>query len=152
MRNRCLRVENQHMVNFSSAVWENMTSHLTSKLFQRRRETALKVQVLITIQQKTKRRGQGQQSELSPEPVPQTGWSSTCTLEAWGYRGPSSMLWQKWQHANILTIMCFEFCCSSISKWPDTFYLTAYFKSWIENMNWQIYTTCFRTQISEIIC
>lgn len=46
MRNRRLSVENQHMVNFSSAVWVSMTSHLNGKLFQRRSEAALNVEEL----------------------------------------------------------------------------------------------------------
>lgn len=50
MRNRCLSVENQHMVNFISAVSASRTSHLTGKLLQRRRGAALKAEVLITAQ------------------------------------------------------------------------------------------------------
>lgn len=97
MRNRCLSVENQHMVHFSNAFWASMTSHQTSKLFQRRRETALKAKVVITTQQKTKLRGWRQQSEMSADPKPLIGWSSTHSLLHDDTEIRSAMLGQKWQ-------------------------------------------------------
>lgn len=127
MRNRCLSVENQHMVNFSSAVRASVTSQLTGELFQRRRETALKIQILITTQQKTEQRGVRDGRTVTRARVPR-GWTSALPA-ALGHRGRSPRLWQKWQHANVLITEHFEFCCSSLLKWPDTIYLTTHFKS-----------------------